>query len=186
MTYSGYSDESLGRNEAAALTEELISMQKKAESENSTLATSWLLQTQTRDETHHVEEAESTDEKKISRGMTNPSVSLVLSNVNYSTDREDNAFHYRPSSLTTPHLQTQTEKQNSFSALWLQNQEMPTNMKCYPHSPPDRDTNRAVIRGFINLPCFSKKKIFMVYICGRYQGTSAETKTFIYAMYAIK
>ncbi|XP_060102459.1 uncharacterized protein LOC132577048 isoform X2 [Heteronotia binoei] len=173
--HCGSSDESLGRDEAAALTKKgLISIAKKAESQKSMFANSWRLQTETKDKAHHFEKSETTDEKKINRGMTDPSGSLLLSNANDSTDREDNAVHYRPSSLTTPRLQTQTEKQHSFSALWLQTQGMSNNTRSCPHSPADINTNRAAIRGLINLPCFSKKKIFMVYICGQYQDSEAE------------
>ncbi|XP_077158423.1 uncharacterized protein LOC143819984 isoform X2 [Paroedura picta] len=164
-TYSGYTDESLGRDEAAALTEkELISIPKIAEKHKRMLANGRLLQAQACDEIHHFEKDGTADEKKIYR----------LSDVNNSTAGEDNAVHHSPSSLTTPHQQPQTEKQNSFSAPWLKNQEMSDNMRCYPHRPPDSNTNRAAIRGLINLPCFSKKQIFMVYICGGYQDSEVE------------
>ncbi|XP_054845628.1 uncharacterized protein LOC129336525 [Eublepharis macularius] len=98
--------------------------------------------------------------------------SLVVSNANGSTDK-DKAVHCGLSSLTTHHLQTQTEKQKSFCGVPLQSQEISNSMR-YPHSPPDSNTNRAAIRGLINVPCISKKKIFMIYVCGGYQDSEVE------------
>ncbi|XP_048366186.1 uncharacterized protein LOC125440412 isoform X2 [Sphaerodactylus townsendi] len=173
--YSAYLDEYVERDAVNSLTEkELISIFKKAESQKSMLGNTWLLQTQTRDEVNHIENSVTTDEKKINRSMTGPSGSLVLSNVNDSTDKEDKAVFCGPSSLTTPSLQIQTEKQKSFSALLPQNQEISKNMMCHPNSLPDSNTNRAVLRGLIKLPYFSKKKIFMIYVCGGYQDSEVE------------
>ncbi|KAH0616128.1 hypothetical protein JD844_027012 [Phrynosoma platyrhinos] len=177
--FSVCSDESLGRDEPSKWTERKpISRQNKAEIERLTYTKKWLLQTQTNGEIPHSEET--TDEKKINRRITDLSGSMLLcslglSDVNVSKDKEaDRAVQNGASSLTVPYLKTQMEEIKSFSALSLKKRGTTNDTRCYQGNLPDGDTNKAVIRGQINLPCLSRKKIFSIYICGDYQDSEVE------------
>ncbi|XP_062837471.1 uncharacterized protein LOC100559988 isoform X3 [Anolis carolinensis] len=180
-TFSICPDKSLEKAEPAKLMEKkIISRQKKGEIERLIYTKGWLLQTQTSGEILHSEETETIDEKKINRRTTDLyksvlSASLGLSDASVTEDKEpDRAVQNGASSLTLPYLKTQMEEIELSSALLLQNQGTSNDTRCYHYSLPDGDTNKAVIRGQINLPCLSKKKIFMVYICGDYQDSEVE------------
>lgn len=138
----------------------------------------WFLQTQTHDEIPHLESTETTDGKKINRRLTDisrrntVSTSLMLSDVNISKDKgAENSAHNGFPSLSAPHWKAQTEEINPLSYLLLQNRGITNDMN-YQRSLPDSDTSREVIRGEINVPCFVRNEIFMIYVCGGYQGTA--------------
>lgn len=137
---------------------------------------SWLLQTC--DEIPHFENTESTEEKKINKRLTDTSRniqlnSLGLSEVNISSKGKgaDKGAHTRSSSLTESLWKSGTEEINPLRFFLLQNQGITRNSRDHQHRQEDSDTSRTVIRGQINVPCSVRKKIFMIYICGGYQGT---------------
>ncbi|XP_042323154.1 uncharacterized protein LOC121930632 isoform X2 [Sceloporus undulatus] len=177
--FSVCADESLDGGEPSEWTErKLLSRHKKAEIERLIYTKRWLLQTQTNGEIPHSEET--TVEEKINRRITDLSTGLLsgslgLSDVSVSKDKEsDRAVQNGASPLTVPYLKTQMEEIKSFSALSLKNQGTTNDTRCYQCRLPDGDTNKAVIRGQTNLPCLSRKKIFIIYLCGDYQDSEVE------------
>nr|XP_034969164.1 uncharacterized protein LOC118084041 [Zootoca vivipara] len=160
----------------------VISRHKETETQKSMCSSKeikWLLQRQTSEETHHSENTKTTDEKKINRRIMDLSRSvllgsLTLSDVNSSEDKADRAVVCESSSSSLPHLKNQTETVKTCSVHLLQDQGITKETRFYPCKSSDGDTNTAAIRGQINSPCLSKRKIFMIYICGGYQDSEVE------------
>lgn len=181
-SFSVCSNESPDGDKTTKLIEKVVvSRHKETETQKSMYTNKWLLQRQTSEEIHHSENTKTTDEKKINRRIMDLSRSvlsgsLMLSDVNSSEDKADRAAVCGSSSSSLPHLKTQNEKVKTFSAHLLQDQGISNEIRCYPCKSSDGDTNRAAIRGQINSPCLSKRKIFMIYICGGYQGTTKSTR----------
>uniref|UniRef100_A0A6J0UD75 Uncharacterized protein isoform X1 n=4 Tax=Pogona vitticeps TaxID=103695 RepID=A0A6J0UD75_9SAUR len=158
-----------------ALERELVSS-KKSKTQKSMCTNRWHLQTQTSGELSNLEDTKATDENKISKRVTELakdtlSSSLVLTDVNSSNDKEGDKAVCNGSSS---YPETESTKLKLFHDLLLKNQDPTLETRCCLRSPSANDTNRLVIRGQINVPCLSRKKIFMIYICGGYQDSEVE------------
>lgn len=167
-------DDSVSRaDETTELVEQqLSSRNKEAITQRSVPTTRWLHQTQAGD---YSENMETSDEKKILRRVNylsrrTLSVSLTLPDVNTSKDKGAGRAASHGS-----HLTDVAENIKPSRALLLENWRTTTLAGHYQHSSPDYDTNQAVIRGPINLPCLIHKRIFTIYVCGGYQGTARRT-----------
>lgn len=124
----------------------------------------------------HLEEKDKIQEKKLNRiiylSRSTLSGSLQFSDINGSEENEEkNAVHKGYPFLSTSHLKTQTEEIKPRSIFLMETQDATKDVRCQ-KSPADTKTSRDVVRGRIHLPFLTRKKKFIIYICGGYQGTS--------------
>lgn len=137
-----------------------------------------LPQRQTSGDFLHLEEKDTIQEKKFNRRIiylsrSTLSGSLQFSDINGSEENEaKKAVHKGYSFLTTSYLKTQAEETKPRSIFPMETLNATNDVICCQKSPADTKTSRDVVRGRIHLPCLTRKKKFMIYICGGYQGTS--------------
>ncbi|KAJ7326778.1 hypothetical protein JRQ81_016537 [Phrynocephalus forsythii] len=162
------SDKLLDKDEGPGWIEREFVSNKETETQRRVCTNQWHLQTQTTGELSNWEDINTTDENNINRGVTEStkdtlSTSSVLRDVNDSKDKEgEQAVCNGSSFFTTSYLETERKEAKLFSELLLKKQET---------TPQIRSCQ---CRGHINLPCLSKKKTFMIYICGGYQDSEVE------------
>ncbi|KAL7981895.1 hypothetical protein Chor_000952 [Crotalus horridus] len=127
----------------------------------------------------HLEEKDKIQEKKLNRRIiylsrSTLSKSLQFSDINGSEENEEkDAVHKGYSFLNTSHLKTQIEEIKPRSIFLMETQDATNDVRCQT-SPTDTKTSRDVVRGRIHLPCLTRKKKFIIYICGGYQDSEVE------------
>lgn len=185
-TFTVCSDKSLDKDEAPEWIERELASNMKTETQRSMCTNRWHLQTQTSGELPNLEDTKTSDENKISRRTAELAkdtlpASLVLTDVNGSKDQEgDKAVCNGSSFLTASYPEIENKKGNLFCDLLLKQQDAMAETRCCRCSPSTGYTNGFLTRGQINLPCLSRKKIFMIYICGGYQGTVQEKQKSVF------
>ncbi|XP_015687264.1 uncharacterized protein LOC107302656 [Protobothrops mucrosquamatus] len=138
-----------------------------------------LPQRQTHGDFLHLEEKDKIQEKKLNKRIiylsrSTLSESLQFLDINGSEENEEkNAVHKGYSFLSTSHLKTQTEEIKPRSIFLMETQDATNDVRCQ-KSPADTKTSRDVVRGRIHLPCLTRKKKFIIYICGGYQDSEVE------------
>ncbi|KAM6439922.1 RWD domain-containing protein 4 isoform 1-T1 [Liasis olivaceus] len=172
------SDQPLVRGKISELIEN--SKYKRSKTQKSMDTYRGRLQRQTSRKCLHLEEKDTVKEKKINRRIIHFSRStlagcLQFSDLNGSKDNEaEKAAHKGHSFLTASHLKTQAEETKRCSIFLMQTQDVTNDIRYCQKSPADTKTNRAVIRGQVHLPCLTRKKMFMIYICGGYKDSEVE------------
>ncbi|XP_039186728.1 uncharacterized protein LOC120302418 isoform X3 [Crotalus tigris] len=127
----------------------------------------------------HLEEKDKIQEKKLNRRIiylsrSTLSESLQFSDINGSEENEEkNAVHKGYSFLSTSHLKTLIEEIKPRSIFLMETEDATNDVRCQ-KSPTDTKTSRDVVRGRIHLPCLTRKKKFIIYICGGYQDSEVE------------
>ncbi|ETE71412.1 NACHT and WD repeat domain-containing protein 1, partial [Ophiophagus hannah] len=171
------SEEPLVRDKVSELTE---NSKYKTKTQKSMQKYRELPQRQTSGDFLHLEETDTIQEKKFNRRIiylsrSTLSGSLQFSNINGSEENEaKKAVHKGYSFLTTSHLKTQREETKPRSILLMETQDATNDEICCQKNPADTNTSRDVVRGRIHLPCLTRKKKFMIYICGGYQDSEVE------------
>ncbi|KAG8134727.1 hypothetical protein E2320_007821, partial [Naja naja] len=171
------SEEPLVRDKVSELTE---NSKYKIKTQKSMQKYRELPQRQTSGDFLHLEETDTIQEKKFNRRIiylsrSTLSGSLQFSNINGSEENEaKKAVHKGYSFLTTSRLKTQTEETKPRSIFLMETQDATNDVICCQKNPADTNTSRDVVRGQIHLPCLTRKKKFMIYICGGYEDSEVE------------
>ncbi|XP_026522963.1 uncharacterized protein LOC113411866 isoform X1 [Notechis scutatus] len=171
------SEEPLVKDKASEFTE---NSKYKTKTQKSMQKYRELPQRQTSGDFLHLEETDTIQENKFNRRIiylsrSTLSGSLQFSNINGSEENEAKKAVFKGYSfLTTSHLKTQTEETKPRSIFLMETQDATNDVICCQKNPADTNTSRDVVRGQIHLPCLTRKKKFMIYICGGYQDSEVE------------
>ncbi|XP_034298711.1 RWD domain-containing protein 4 isoform X1 [Pantherophis guttatus] len=171
------SEEPLVRDKISELTE---NSKYKTKTQKSMQNYREFPQRQTSGDFLHLEEKDTIQDNKFNRRIiylsrSTLSGSLQFSDINGSEENEaKKAVHKGYSFLTTSHLKTETEETKPRSIFLMETLNATNDVICCQKSPADTKTSRDVVRGRIHLPCLTRKKKFMIYICGGYQDSEVE------------